>query len=245
MSRTDKMNTKERKSTSGLWKNTMVANICALAILVPGLAVCASIPNYLWTGELESGCVEKGQVSSGDLWEYLGKKGDRIVIAVKVEPGSTPPDIFLFLPGTEKCVAWSTPDHDRSYLVLDYTFETKGAYAVLVRPGNASQGLDYTLCLDKIPADGTYDIDPDAPDGKIIRTSSTVPEKYLFNGLPLMIGPLLPLPRVVISSCYMIGSGIGWAVDHLNLPGKLLYDDIVSNTIPDRSEPVRTAKTGR
>ncbi|HPS93917.1 MAG TPA: hypothetical protein PK600_05590, partial [Deltaproteobacteria bacterium] len=133
MNRTGKMKAKERKSTSGLRKNTMVAYICALAILVPGLGVSASIPNYLWTGELESGCVEKGQVSSGDLWEYLGKANDRIVIAVKVEPGLTPPEIFLFLPGTERCVAWATPDHDKGYLVLDYTFKTKGAYAVLVR----------------------------------------------------------------------------------------------------------------
>lgn len=239
------MKTKESKPTSGLWKNTMVADICALAILVPGLAVGASIPNYLWTGELESGCVEKGQVSSGDLWEYLGEKDDRIVIAIKVEPGATPPEMSLFLPGTDECVAQATPCPESNYVVLDHTLETKGSYAVLIRSGNAPQGQDYTLCLDKITVDGTYGIDPDAPDGKIIRTSSIVPEEYLFNGLPLMIGPLLPLPRVVISSCYMVGSGIGWAIDHLNVPGRRLYHGIVNNTVQEQGEPVRTANTGR
>jgi len=211
---------------------TVIVLACLITTLPLGYAACATIPERLWTGELESGYVHKDQLKSHELWKYVGEKGVRVIIADAVDPGKTPPEIYLFRPGTSECVAQAMISKDTRFLVIDHTLEESGDFCVLLRIKEKDQGVDYTLAFMKLDAGGTYTIDPDAPGGNIIQSTGVLEEIYedhdVLRGAALILGPFLILPKIVVSSIYFIGEGVSLTVDTFNIPGILLYKDIVN-----------------
>jgi hypothetical protein len=96
---------------------------CLFMILFGGYAVCATIPNFFWTGELESGYSGKNHLKSKDLWKYLGEKGDRVVIALAVDPDKPCPEMYLFAPGSDSCETHGEKSGNSRYVVIDHHLE--------------------------------------------------------------------------------------------------------------------------
>jgi len=208
-----------------------IASLCLFIILLGGYASGATIPQFLWTGELESGYAGKNHLKSKDLWKYLGEKGTRVVIAVAVDPDKPCPDMYLFAPGSDICETHGEKSGDGRLVVIDHQLEYSGTYALLIR-SKKGEKADYTMAFTKMDPKGTYTISPDQLDGHIILSGNTLSEVYMdhdqMKGAAFILVPFMLLPKVVASSCYFIGSGIGFAVDLFNVPGIELYKTIVN-----------------
>ena len=74
-------------------------------MLTTGYAYCASIPDILWSGELQSGDVINDQLKSSDVWKIAGSSGERVVIVLAVKEKQILPEMFLFRPGVSECEA--------------------------------------------------------------------------------------------------------------------------------------------
>jgi hypothetical protein len=204
---------------------------CLLVIFLGGYAVCATIPKFLWAGELESGYAGKNHLKSNDVWKYLGEKGMRVVIAVAVDPDKSCPGMYLFAPGSDICEAHGEKSGNARYIVIDHQLEYTGTYALLIRTKNG-EDINYTMAFTKMDPQGAYTIDPDQSGGQIIISKNTLPEVYMENdlmkGAAVILAPFMLLPKVVASSFFFIGSGVGMTVDLFNVPGIELYKAIVN-----------------
>ena len=82
-----------------------------------------------------------------------------------------------------------------------------------------------------LSADGAYSIDPDSPDGKLIRSEDIVAEEDMDNlvldGALVIIGPYLVLPWMVASALHVVGEVVYDVVSIANVPGIKLYESIV------------------
>lgn len=220
-----------------LENNKAMIVACVALCFLSGCSLHTTIPTRFWAGELQSDQVSKEHLPKigghryAQLWEYLGEKGTRVVVADTVESGKTPPELYLFKPSSDDCVAKAVLLDDPRYLVLDHTLEESGAYALLVRSKDRNEKIDYTLYLVKLNAHGTYTIDPDNPYGKIIQSDQILLEIYdehdELRFVELVATPFLILPKIVGSGILFVGEGVGFCIDLFNIRGMLLYKKIV------------------
>ena len=210
--------------------------VCVIIFFLSGCSLSPTIPSRFWAGQLESDQVNKehfpkiGGHKYAQLWEYLGEEGTRVVIADIAEPGTPPPELYLFRPNTDDCVAQAVLLDDAGYLVIDHTLEESGEYALLVRAKDQDKKVDYTLYLVKLNAHGTYEIDPDNPYGKIIQSNDILLEIWdehdELRFVAIIATPLLILPKIVGAGLLFVGEGISFSIDLLNIRGRFLYKNI-------------------
>ena len=170
---------------------------------------CATITGNTYEGYLQSGEIHAGYLHSADLWLFNGEKGCRVVIADAVKPGENPPEIYLFPPGSTECEAHAGL-LSKSCRVLDHELEYTGEYTLVIhRDGPNHEGV-YRLSLAKLPEDGCFSIDPDDPDGNLIKSNCILPEECIggwevaaLAGIPV-VTPYMTAPAAVL-----INSGLG------------------------------------
>ena len=124
-----------------------------------------------YKGDLMSNKVHINSLASNDVWLLHGEQGSRVVITDAVEAGHVPPDIYLYPPGGTAYEARSDPGSGR-YRVIDRNLEFTGDYVVLIHNNDnndPSNTLDYELTYTTFPANGSYMVDPDDPEGNLIK----------------------------------------------------------------------------
>ena len=127
-----------------------------------------------YKGDLMSNKVHINSLASNDVWLLHGEQGSRVVITDAVEAGHVPPDIYLYPPGGTAYEARSDPGSGR-YRVIDRNLEFTGDYVVLIHNNDnndPSKTLDYELTYTTFPANGSYMVDPDDPEGNLIKASA-------------------------------------------------------------------------
>lgn len=217
-------------------KNRFMAAVLFIMVMVfaSGSVFGAKIPTFLVKGRIESGRVESGYkdyLRTSHIWEYSGEKGTRAVIAAVFEKCANPPEMFLFKPGTSECVATGELRADGQALVIDKALEVSGTYLLLIRPQHGEKSMEYRLALEEIPTEATYTIITENSSKKVIEPDLTIVQKddrsIVMKGAMLLITPFVVLPMTVASLGFHIYSGIGMAMDVINVPGYVLFENIV------------------
>lgn len=194
--------------------------------IVPGilflcvLCGCATMNKSSYEGHLQSGDARSGYLHSADLWLFTGEQGSRIVVADAVKPGETPPEIYLFAPESTVCEASDTIEHD-CCRVLDHQLRTSGEYTVVIYRSGADHEGSYTVSLAKLPDDGRYLIDPDDPNGDIIKSDCILPEECISRWkVAMMAGIPVVTPYMTAPAAVLINSGLGTIGKLLDFHGR-------------------------
>jgi hypothetical protein len=146
----------------------MVKMILFMGIGMMVLSGCATAPLNVYKGSLVSGRTQAGALNSNEIWLLHGEKGSRVVISDAVADGKIPPKIYLYPPESSKYEVRSYEVSDRSQ-VLDYELESSGDYVVLVHQSEPQNVSNYKIAFTALTQDGPYTIEPDDPDGNLIK----------------------------------------------------------------------------
>jgi hypothetical protein len=165
----------------------------------------------LYKGELIPSQIQTSYLISNDVWLFHGEKGSRVVITDVVKDGIDPPDIYLYPPEGTEYEARSDGGNNR-YQAIDRELKYTGDYLVLIHRSSPQDMGDYRLAFEKLPIEGSYMIDPDDPDGNLIKNTPSKVYKPRSGGIAtgailvdvatMSFGPLF----------YGIYSGVGSAV---------------------------------
>ena len=174
-------------------------------LIISGYSAAAQNSN-IYKGELTSGSAKIGSLGSNELWLLYGEKGSRIVISTVVDKGNAPPEIYLYPQGGSKYEMHSDAVSQR-YQVLDYKLDSAGKYVVLIHPCGPAEEARYQVAYTTLAPGDSYTIQPDAPDGNLIRENSPdkpgtskiimdrsggiVPGSILLNLVTFGVGPIV------------------------------------------------------
>ncbi len=142
--------------------------LAGISILIVSGYAAAARNTDIYRGELTSGSAKVGNLGSNELWLLYGEKGSRIVISTVVDKGKAPPEIYLYPQGRSTYEMHSDAVSDRSQ-VLDYKLDSSGKYVVLIHPCDALEEASYQIAYTTLAPDDSYTIQPDDPNGDLIR----------------------------------------------------------------------------
>ena len=140
-------------------------SVCAGIFFLQG---CAAMTSNTYEGYLQSGEIHSGYLHSSDLWLFNGEEGSRVVIADAVKQGEPPLEISIFAPGSTKCEAHADCV-SKTCRVFDHELQSTGEYTLVVHRDGPKHDGEYRLSLAKLPKNGCFSIDPNDPDGYLIK----------------------------------------------------------------------------
>jgi hypothetical protein len=186
-------------------RHIRILEVLVIAVLILSGYTASAQELNVYKGELTSGSVKTGSLSSNELWILYGEKGSRVVISTVVDMGSAPPEIYLYPPGSSKSEAHSDLADERSQ-VLDYKLDSAGKFEVLIHPCDAQEKTGYKIAYATIDPGDSYTIRPDDPNGNLIveknldsqsskiimdRSGGIAPASILLNLVTFGTGPVV------------------------------------------------------